>query len=603
MTSIAVAWAIAAIAFTATREASIDPALFTKFRWRHIGPVGSGEPAAGPLALAAGPDSRWHGATDAAFPYRVCGVRAGSGALCIASRSDRGRITIRDWAPVGRADASFVALDPVDADVLYFSAGSKVTRLDRRTGQEQDVSPPRIAAFRASARAPLAFSPVDPKTLFYGAQSLWKTSTAGQTWTAVSPDLSQHENAGAAPGPAGTITAVAPSFVDSRAIWAGTDTGRIQVTRDGGATWSNVTPPALTAASVVSRIEPSHFDPSGAYAAVHGARPGLYRTRDGGASWTDIGRLPATAAVHTVREDPFRRGLLFAGADAGVFVSFDDGDGWQQLRLNMPGTAVHDLVVKDGDLVAITADRGFWILDDISPLRQLTRDVARADVYLFRPGLAWRFRGGAADRSGVEPSPPNPPDGVVISYLLNPAESGTTPAAITLEIIDTASGDTLRRLSSDDAASGLSAAPGLHRVVWDVRYAPPPAPASASLQGMFALPGTYQVRLTVGARVLRQAVVVRLDPRVKTSQADLLLQFKVSKSVHDMLEQVAAARTSASARGDAASVTRLEAVVPPLVAAFESLQHADARPTDAAQAAATAAVERAAKEIGARAPL
>jgi hypothetical protein len=576
----------------------LDPALFAEFQWRNVGPL-DGNAATGPH-----PDFArlWQVTTDGAFPYRVCAASAESGAMCVASRSDRGRITLRDWAPVGPAGAAFVAVDPGDADVLYLSAGGTVRRLDRRTGQAQDVSPPRTEGAARSTRAPLAFSTLDRKTLFHGARTVWKTSTAGQTWSAIGPDL-----------PSGSIAIVAPSYVDARAIWAATGEGAIQVTRDAGASWTDVTPPdAASAGAAVEAIEPSHFDASGAYAAIRqgAARPRLYRTRNGGAAWVDIaGGLPGDAAVHAVREDPLRRGLLFAGTDTGVHVSFDDGDTWQSLSLNLPGVAIRDLVVRDADLVAATDGRGVWILDDLMPLRQLTPDVARAPAFLFRPATAWRFREGQTDAPGAS----NPPDGVVISYLLGagppatagrgaaaagPPAAGDRPAPVSLEIIDTASGETLRRVSSHDASEPLAATPGLHRYVWDVRSAPPPV-AGRGMRGIFAPPGTYQVRLTVDGRMLRQAVSVRLDPRVKAAAADLAAQFTLSKSVDAVLRQVAAARDAASARGDASAVARLDAALAPLADVLEALQGADARPTDAQQAAAASALERAAAALAA----
>jgi photosystem II stability/assembly factor-like uncharacterized protein len=587
----------------------VDASLLSAFRWRHIGPVGgAGTPAVGTQADARAA-SRWQVTTDRAFPYRVCGARDGDLAVCAASRGDRGRLTVRDWSPVGTTAAAFVAPDPVDSDIVYTS-GALLARFDRRTGQAQDVSPPRPVDSPAPARAPIVFSPVDPKTLYYGARSLWRTSTAGQTWIEVpgSPPQSGAAAPAGAPREPGTIAAIAPSYVDQRAIWIAGADGTVQLTRDGGASWTTVEI-AARGAAVVAGIEPSHFDPAGAYVALEEAgagalataAPRLLRTRNAGASWTEIAALPGARAVHAVREDSFRRGLLFAATDEGVFISFDDGDEWQPLRLNMPAIAVHDLAIHDGDLVAAAADGGFWILDDLTPLRQITPDLSRAEAFLFRPGTAWRFRGGALPAAeGDRSSADNPADGVVISYLLRGAAATAPDAAaaapVRIEIIDTGSGETIRRIASDDPGVTLPATAGLHRVVWDGRYAPPPVPpalASAAPRGMFAHPGTYQLRLTVGSRVVRQPISVRLDPRVRVQAADVLLQFKLSKAVDAMLRQVAAARAAAAARGDTAAVARLDAVAAPLVDLLVALQRADAKPTDAAQAAVTAALDRA----------
>jgi hypothetical protein len=583
--AIAVTTAGAAIETSPPTDNTIDASLLTAFRWRHLGPLDD--------ATAHAPDAaapRWRVATDHSFPYRVCVARGG--AVCVASRGSRGHITARDWTPIGGADVSWVAPDPVDAEVAYLS-GRRVARVDRRTGQAQDVSPPRTVA-----HAPVAFSRADPKTLFYGGLSLWKTTTGGQTWVEIPTNVGQRAG--------GTIAAIASAYVDQRTIWIGTVGGDVEISRDGGAVWTTLSLPA-TETAAVSDIEPSHFDPAGAYVALVGAdaptalasAPRLIRTRDAGATWTPIAALAGARVAYAVREDPFRRGLLFAATDAGVFISFDDGQAWQPLRQNMPLTAVHDLSIRDADLVAVAADGGVWILDDITPLRQITADVARADVFLFRPGTTWRVRGGAAAAvDDPRPSAPNPADGVVISYLLrdNVDAAPEAPAAVIIEIIDTASGETIRRLASNDAGSALPTAAGLHRVVWDGRYAPPPVSGAAAThapRGMFAHPGTYQLRLTVGARVVRQPIVVRLDPRVRAQTADIQLQFTLSKSVHEMLVQVAAARAEAAGRADAAALSRLDAVVAPLADVLATLQSADAKPTETAQAATTEALARA----------
>ena len=585
----------------------------------------------------------YHVITDNAFPYRVCGGQQESGSACVFSRGAAGRITARDWSPVGVEEYGYVAPDPGDPDIVY---GGRVSRFDRRTGQVQDVGPPRGPGFRVLRTAPVLFSPTDSRTLYFAANSLWKTTNGGQAWTEISPDLSRETwdvpasiaryaaAPGAQPSRRGVIYTLAPSSLDSDTIWAGTDDGLIHVTRDAGKTWQDVTPPALQPWMKVSLIEASKFDANWAYAAVNAMRlddlrPHIYRTRDGGRTWTEIvAGLPDRGSINAVREDALRRGLLFAGSELGVHVSFDDGEQWQPLRLNMPATSIRDLVIKDADLVVGTHGRGFWILDDISPLRQLTADVARAPVFVFRPPSAWRVRGNLNTDTPLppdEPAAPNPPDGVIISYLLGAGVSGP----VTLEIIESLSGETVRRYSSDDAPAPpltnvnvpeywvrppqrLLASPGLHRFVWDLRFTPPPSdrrsyPIAATPgdtpvapRGVLVLPGTYQVRLTVGGQMYRQAVSVRMDPRVKISTADLTLQFTLSKSLAAAMQQAATARAELQRRlqDGASEAARLQTALAalqqasaPLQTLFERIQQVDAKPTAAQEQAVAAALD------------
>jgi hypothetical protein len=564
----------------------------------------------------------------------VCGGQQDSGSACVASRGDQGQITFRDWAPVGVEEYGFVAPDPLDPDIVY---GGKVSRFDRRTGQVQPVGPPRSADYRALRTQPLLFFPTDPRTLLFASNTLWKSSNGGTNWTEISHDLTRpaweaplsvgvyRDRPNARPNRRGVIYAVAPSPIDGNVIWAGTDDGLIHVTRNGGGAWTDVTPPAMVPWAKVSMLEASHFDPGTAYAAVNtlrldDLRPHIYRTRDGGQRWVEITRgLPPGGVINVVREDPQRRGLLFAGSEQSVHVSFDDGDTWQPLRLNMPATSIRDLAIKDADLVAGTHGRGFWILDDITPLRQITPDIARAPAYLFRPAQAWRFRWNKNTDTPLppdEPAAPNPPDGVVISYLL------VQPAAapIEIEISEAATGEIIRRFSSSDPVEApvegrnipdywirpparLVTTAGLHRFAWDVRYAPPavdrfayPIAAVAANtpqapQGMFVLPGTYQVRLTVDGRSYRQAVTVRMDPRVKTALPDLTVQFKLSRAVDGMLRRLSDARAGAAANADRKAA--IEAAYAPLPALFDALQDADAKPTAAVETAVAAALAQA----------
>ncbi|GMV22833.1 MAG: hypothetical protein AMXMBFR57_27820 [Acidimicrobiia bacterium] len=572
----------------------------------------------------------YHVNTDNAFPYRVCGGQQESGSACVQSRGDHGQITVREWTPVGVEEYGYVAPDPLDPDIVY---GGKVTRFDRRTGQVQNVSPPRVPGYRTVRTQPILFSPLDPRTLYFASNTLWKTTTGGRTWEQISPDLTRatwevpasvgdyRDRPNAQPSQRGVIYTIGPSYLDRDMIWVGTDDGLVHVTRNGGTTWTDVTPAVLKPWEKISLVEASHFDVNTAYIAVNtlrldDLRPHIYRTRDGGKTWREIVTgLPDGATINAVREDPQRRGLLFAASERHVSVSFDDGDSWQSLRLNMPATSIRDVVIKDDDLVVGTHGRGFWILDDITPLRQITASVLEAPAYLFRPPSGWRFRWNKNTDTPLppdEPAMPNPPDGVTISYVLGPNTAGP----VTLEIL-APGGEVIRRYSSDDPepppvpapnlpdywirpSSRLAATPGLHRFVWDVRYAPPAVtsfsyPIAAihqntprTPQGMFVMPGAYQVRLTVGGEAYRQPILIRMDPRVKTSTADLQLQFDLSRRVMRALDDLQAMREGAT--GD--RLAAIQQAYQPLPGLFTQLQGADMRPTAATEAAVAEAVAR-----------
>ncbi|MBI1875244.1 MAG: glycoside hydrolase [Acidobacteria bacterium] len=524
----------------------------------------------------------YHVTTDNAFPYRVCSGQQESGSVCIQSRGDDGRITFREWHPVAVEEYGYVAPDPLDPDIVY---GGKVSRYDRRTGQHQNVAPVPIgrADYRVIRTMPILFSPIDPKTLYFASNTLWKTTTGGQSWTQISPDLTRETwevpaNVGkyrdtpeARPTRRGVIYTIAPSHVDINTIWVGTDDGLIHVTRDGGKTWSNVTPPDLKPWAKVSIMDASHSDAGTAYAAVNtfrldDLRPHIYRTRDGGKTWTHIATgIPDGGTVNVVREDPKRHGLLFAGTEQNVYVSFDDGERWESLRLNMPAISIRDLVIKDDDLVLGTHGRSFWILDDITPLRQVDAKTATTDVVLFKPQDAWRYRWSTYTDTPLPPDEPageNPPDGAIIDYRLRSASS----APVTIEILD-GGGKLVRRYSSEDPVEPIadegnvprywirptrvpSKAAGMHRFVWDLHYPPPKAftfsfPISATPRdtwreprGPWAMPGTYTVKLTVGSVTLTQPLVVKMDPRVKTPAAGLAQQFTLSTRLYDAIGKV-----------------------------------------------------------------
>ena len=511
----------------------------------------------------------YHVATDFDFPYRVCSGQQESGSACVRSRGDDGRILDWDWHPAGVEEYGYAAPDPLDPNIVF---GGKVSRYDRRTGLIQQVGPHAgpTAGFRSVRTAPLVFSTVDPHTLFFAENVVWKTSNSGKTWTQVSPDLTRTDsivpaNVGVyASSPTatarhgGVIYTLAPSYVDVKRIWAGSDDGLIHTTSDGGAHWTDVTPPDVRARpwSKVSLMDAGRFDAGTAYAAINTIRlddfrPHIYRTHDSGRSWTQITNGIADGAViNVVREDPKRRGLLYAGSEDQVWVSFDDGDHWSSLRLNMPATSVRDLVIKDDDVVIGTHGRSFYVLDDVAALRQITAATAAAPVTLFKPASAIRFRFSKYPDTPIPPDEPwaqNPPDGAIIDYHIGAGVAGDAR----LEIVE-AGGRVIRTYTSRDTAMApadigntprywirptqvLSAAPGFHRFVWDVHFERPVGAATAIAypisaapfdtprepRGPWALPGAYTVRLTVGGRTYAQPLTITMDPRVKTSPAAL----------------------------------------------------------------------------------
>jgi photosystem II stability/assembly factor-like uncharacterized protein len=555
----------------------------------------------------------YHVSTDNAFPYRVCGGQQESGSACVQSRSDDGRITFREWHPVGVEEYGYVAPDPLDPDIVY---GGKVTRYDRRTGEVLQVGP-RVAPGEIDRRVrtqPVLFSPVDPRTLYFASNRLWKTTSGGmQGWTAISPDLTRKtwdvpvnvgiykESNAARPTQRGVIYTIAPGYTDVNRIWVGTDDGLIHVTADGGGTWTDVTPKEVAPWAKVSILEASHTNALGAYAAVNtirldDLRPYIYRTRDGGKTWTRITNgLPDGATINTVKEDPKKQGLLFAGSETQVWVSFDDGERWQSLRQNMPATSIRDLVIKDDDLVVGTHGRGFWILDGIASLREIGATTFDADAVLFKPGTAIRFEWNKWTDTPLapwEPAGQNPPDGAIIDYYLKQPVSG----GVTLEVLDAAGGLVRRYASSDKAreirdegnvpyywirpSRILSGRAGIHRFVWDLHY-PPPAGSSPNYpiaatpgdtepepKGPWVVPGTYTVKLTAGGRSYTQPLAVTMDPRVKNGAEGLQQQFTLSKKVYDAIAKIQETlprlqqdRDRAQAAGDTALAQRIQGLM------------------------------------------
>src|SRR6266700_1328792 len=381
-------------------------------------------------------------ATDHRFPYWVYGPQQDSGTAGIASRGNNGQITERDWFPVGPGESGYTIPDPLDPDVVYNAGpGGSVIRLSKTTGQVRDISPAPISQgskYRFNWTIPLVFSPQDPHLLYLGTQFLMKTSNAGTSWDEISTDLTRiRAEEKDTKKRRRTILTIAPSPVREGVIWVGTDDGNIQVTKDDGKTWKNVTPPAVTEWSIVSIIEASHSDAGTAYATVNrnnldDLRPHILRTRDYGESWQEIvGGIAEKHFARTVREDPVRKGLLYAGTEKGVDVSFDDGDHWQSLRLNMPVVSIHDLAVEQDDLVAATYGRSFWILDDVTPLRQLDAPgpafSAAPGTMLFAPRTAIRVRRDENQDTPLPPEVPagkNPPDGAILNYLLPASSAG-----------------------------------------------------------------------------------------------------------------------------------------------------------------------------------
>jgi hypothetical protein len=526
----------------------------------------------------------YHVTTDNRFPYWVYGAQQESGSAGTLSRSDYGEISFREWHPLGVFEYGDIAVDPVDANIIY---GAKLTRTRQDIGEVADIAPEpvRRGEYRYDRTLPVVFSRLDPHTLYFSADVLFKSTDAGNSWEVISPDLTRpayeipsNLGAFAAADPEkgkhrGVIYAVAPSYKEVNTIWAGTDDGLIQITRDGGKSWQDVTPPQLKPWSKVSIIEASHFDAGTAYAAINSFRLNdlqahIYRTRDFGKTWLEITHgIPKGGASNVVREDPVRKGLLFAGTEGSVYVSFNDGDDWQPLQLNLPHTSMRDLTIHRDDLIVATHGRSFWILDDITPLRQLSSDVAKSSVHLFAPQEAIRFRWNRNPDTPLPPEVPagkNPPDGAIIDYYLAAAPSKT----VMLEILDDHQ-HLVRRYASTDKpepmekiaaehpipmywvrpAQILSANAGMHRFVWDMHYAPPDSlshefPISAIVHdtvkyplGAWVFPGSYTVQLTVDGKSHTQPLVVKMDPRIKTPLADLGKQFEMqSGAVEGMNE-------------------------------------------------------------------
>jgi photosystem II stability/assembly factor-like uncharacterized protein len=555
----------------------------------------------------------YHVTTDNQFPYIAYAAQQDSGTVAVPDRSDFGEISFRDWFSTGGFEFCYIAPDPLNPSIIY-SGGwyGSVVRFDKVTGQITHVFV-RTDKYRTNQMAPLIFSPQDPHTLYFGTQYLMKTVNGGDSWTILSPDLTVKPgatnptnvpNAGHEPvdfepdadadadagegrdlddpgdkdyqGPrlGGAISTLAPSPLQASVIWAGTSNGLVQRTQDGGLTWQNVSPQGLSGLSPIVILEASHFDVNSAYAVVdvsHDTNPYIYRTRDAGKTWQKItDGLPAEWLARAVREDPVRRGLLYAGIENGVYVSFDDGDHWQSLQLNFPTSDVRDLAVHGDDLVAATYGRALWVLDDVSPLRQAGPEISKPAGYLLRPQTAIRVRWDNDQETPLPPevpASPNPPDGAILYYYLK----AVPPGPITIEIHDE-EGKLVHRFTSEAPApdttiknvpdywfgpqTALTKDPGLNRFVWDLHYDPPVAlqygyygnlldfveytlsdhaiphdtPREQTL-GALASPGQYEVSFIGGGVLMKQPLTITLDPRVHVSQADLDGQLDAAKRI------------------------------------------------------------------------
>jgi photosystem II stability/assembly factor-like uncharacterized protein len=526
--------------------------------------------------------------TDNRFPYWVYGSQQDSGAAGVPSRTTTiDGITLSEFREVtAGGESDNLAPDPKDPQILY---GGRVDKLDLRTMQTQSVDP-TIAypgSYRTTWTLPLVFSRRDPKVLYFSHQRVFRTEDGGSHWSVISPDLTRENPPDppnldplsaankARPGQRqGVVYAIAPSRLADHDIWVGTDDGSIWRTRDEGANWKNITPPALTPWSKVGIIDTSHFDAETAYAAVDRHRlddlkPYVYRTHDGGKSWT-LAADGIGACVNSVREDPVRKGLLYAGTEKGVYVSFDDGDHWQPLQMSLPVTSVRDIEVHENDLVIATHGRSFWIMDNVTPLRSVAAGFSRP--FLFPPATAYRERPAGfvgTPRPKDEALAPNPPLGAMIDYLVAPGGA----KQIDLEILD-AAGKTVRGYSSKDplpapdparlrtaaewlvTPPALQTSPGMHRFVWPLRYA---APAGLSAgrragDGVWAPPGKYSVALTIDGQRLTQPLTVVRDPRIKMTPEQFAAQFALAKKVEALRAELAAALAEADKMKSTAAI-------------------------------------------------
>jgi photosystem II stability/assembly factor-like uncharacterized protein len=524
----------------------------------------------------------YHVSTDNQFPYWVYGGQQESGAIGIASRSNGGQISFRDFIGVGADEYAYVAPDPKDANIIY---GGRVLRFNKKTGQTQYVGPEvlRSRKFRYLRTMPLLFHPADNSMLLFGTNVVWKTHDGGAHWNQISPDLTRihpeipksvgdykSEKLNMMPQRA-IVYALAPSPLEKNIIWAGTDDGLVHVTIDGGKIWKDVTPSELTSWDKISQIDAGNFDKGTAYLAVNAIRkddlkPHIFKTHDFGETWEKvISGMNPSGPVNVVREDPFKKGLLYAGTEREVYFSENDGTSWQSLKLNMPASSIRDLVVHENDLVIGSHGRSIWILDDVSPLRQLSNLSNENNAFLFQPSSAIRVRFNMFSDTPLPPEEPtgqNPPDGAIIDYHLKSKAN-----FVSIEILDN-KGNKINTFTSNDREAELdstqfqhptywkrpfkvlSALPGHHRFVWNLRFKEPRGAnrgyAIAAVQyntasgpvGPFVAPGNYTVRLTVDNEVIEHIINVKLDPRSKISDEGIKLQSELSLQCYTNYEKL-----------------------------------------------------------------
>ena len=522
----------------------------------------------------------YHVATDNQFLYYVYGAQQDNTTVAIASRADDGYIGRQHWYDVGGGESGYIVPDPRDANIVYAGSGQGVlTRWDKRTLQAQDITLWPIdysghgvkdMKYRMGWTEPVVISTHNPDVIYTGAQMVFKSMDHGVSWTAISPDLTRNDvsKQQSSGGPISkdntsveyydTVFTIAESPLQKDLLWVGTDDGLVQITRDGGKSWNNVTPKGMPEWSLVSLIEASPHDAGTAYVALDchkldDVKPYIYKTTDFGKTWTSITNGIANGAyVHAVREDPKRKGLLYAGTETGVYVSWDSGANWQSLMLNLPTTPIHDLVVKNDDLVVATHGRSFWILDDIGPLRQLDPQVAASAAVLWKPAVTYRLH-WPEDYEKRQPVGQNPPKGAILSYYFKSAPKGE----VKLEILD-AKGEIVRSLSSiekkeeetppewpdqERPQEKIPAEAGMNRFAWDLRYAGPhKLPGEVSFEtrsrGPMAPPGTYQVRLTAEGKSFTVPLELKMDPRVNVSAADMQKQFELQLQMRDELSDI-----------------------------------------------------------------
>jgi photosystem II stability/assembly factor-like uncharacterized protein len=559
----------------------------------------------------------YHVITDNQVPYRIYGAQQDNTTITVPSRSDLGAITIADYYEVGGGESGYIAVRSDDPAIVY--AGSYqgyITRYDHRTKQTCDISvwpeasggwPAQDLKYRFQWTFPIVLSPHDPNVLFATGNHVFRSTDEGASWEEISPDLTRNDKS--RQGPSGgpitrdqvgteyydTIFAFAESPLQQGLFWAGSDDGLLHISLDGGQNWQNITPADLPEWALISIIEPSPHDPAGAYLAatrykLDDFHPYLYKTNDYGKTWTMItSGIPDNDFTRVIREDPVRRGLLYAGTETGIYVSFDDGAHWQSLRLNLPAVPIHDLVIKDDDLIVATHGRSFWVLDDISPLRQMNNEVREADAHLFQPRPATRFLTASSYSLPATPGKnftflgpfqvtyrlkeiatgekikkyldagQNPPDGAIIHYYLKEQPQGE----VTLTFLD-ASGQVIRTFSSEEKKEArpsssdkdkgqekkeepkeprVPKAAGANRFVWDLRYPHPTGiegdrESEEIMKGPRVLPGVYQVQLKLGEQTFAQSFEVRKDPRIAASQEDFQQQFELLQAIRARISEV-----------------------------------------------------------------